>query len=350
MGDKSKELKKLINNKKLKIATIILLAVTIISAVIFFILNSKDITTDKEAIDSSKSNDFVYFDIHMLTDCIATCTTDSRVEKYYIATNDEYMMLLEISDSKYKELKDIVDYTYGDTDVKPQPYRIMGTTYSIPSELKEITLEYYQEMFPDSDITEHNFSDYFGEHYVDTTVTPNTSSVPLLLVLSFMTGTIFLVCVIVLIINVSKTNDTIKALQKNNELDTVYDEINVGETTKLEMQNVILTANYLVDISNYLTVVKLKDIVWMYEFTYRRNGVETQRYVRIMDRYRKFHIAASKNSLGRNYNLFKETFMKIAERCPNALLGYTSENIKATQKKNFENTLNDIDMKNASMK
>ena len=42
--------------------------------------------------------------------------------------------------------------------------------------------------------------------------------------------------------------------------------------------------------------------------------------------------------------------MKIAERCPNALLGYTSENIKATQKKNFENTLNDIDMKNASMK
>lgn len=350
MGDKSKELKNLIDNKKLKIATIILIIITIVSFIAFLLLNNKEISTDLNALDSSKSNDYVYFDIEMLTDCIATCTTDSRVEKYYLATDEQYMIVLEISESQYKNLGDIVAYTYGETDDKPQPYRIMGTTKSIPEELKNIIIEYYNEVFPDSKIDSSNFSDYFGNHYVDTTITPSTTYFPILIVISAMTGTIFIICFITLIIFTSKTNDTIKALEKNNELDNVHFEITLGQNTKLEMQNVILTENYLVDISNSLTVVKLKDIVWMYEFTYRRNGIETQRYARVMDRNRKFHNIASKNSLGRNYNLFKEAFVKIAERCPNALFGYTSDNIKATSKKNFEATLNNIDIKNANLK
>ena len=209
MKDKIKYLKKLINNKNLIISTIILLIINIFSCILLFQILNNDTTTDLNAIDSSKSNDNVYFDINMLTDCIATCSTNSGLEKYYLAADNYYMIILEISNKKYRNLSNIVNYTYGKTDIKPQTYRITGITKPISEELKNITIKYYNEVFPESNIDSSNFSDYFGEYYVRTT-TNISYFYNIILIITITSGVFFIVCFVKLLIFTYKTNKTIK--------------------------------------------------------------------------------------------------------------------------------------------
>ena len=312
-------------------------------------ITSENEEADLNAVGNEEAGKFVYFDIKGLTEHVATYSVDnSTKDKYYIAWDEnDYMFIVNLTDKEYAEMKNIVDYTYGKTDVEPKAYRITGTNVETPKELQKIVMEVYGDISADSDINSYNYSNYFGECYIDTQKTPNTTESALYIIGAIAFLGYGMIALIVVIVYDVKSKKTIKRLESSEEIGNVCDELSREENQKQDnKQRVILTDNYIIDYANYLTVLKYTDIVWLYEYTYRYNGFENVRHIKAMDRNKKMNVIVSKKTLGKNYDLFKDTFNKILVKCPNALVGYTSENIKATKKANFDETVRTIDKLN----
>lgn len=346
-NDNKKRLLQLTNDKARKIWALVLLLVGIAATAVLLYFENKDLDNAPNAVDVDKKGEFVSFNVSLLTDYVATYGNDSYQDKYYIASDDQYMMIIKIDSSDIKKFKSIMDYTYGDIEEKPESIKITGMCDTIPSELKNIVISYYNKnLGNDTKLTSSNFSDYFGTCYIDMSKSPyDTYKTVATLVLAICNGG-FLILVIVIVTNALKTKNTIKNLEAAGYLDSVLNEFDSMSAQKFDMQNVILTDNFVIDYTNHLTVVKYTDIVWMYEYTYRYNGVDTQRYIKIMNNKRKMVFVGSKNSRGKHYDLFKDLFIKLADKCPNALVGYNSDNIKKTNRKNFDETLKEINSKN----
>lgn len=346
-SNKRKYLLGLVNNKPCKIILIIAIITMVVSSAFAIYLH---LNSNKEAVDAFSTDEkgaYVNYTVELLTEYVATYTTDSKVDKYYVASDGNYLMILKIKDSDISKFKDIIDYTYGKTEVDPEPLKVNGVYKQIPSELRKIVIEYYNKNLSNKvTMTTDNFEDYFGICYIDTSATPYDNYMIWASMFSYIGGTAAFIAAIVLISNHARSKKALKNLGDSSNIDTIYEEINGIYSEKFEKHNVILTTNYVIDYTNFLTILNYKDIVWMYEYTYRYNGVESQRFIKIMDKNRKMSFICSKNTLGGNYDLFKEFFKKLADRCPNCLIGYTKDNIEKTNKKNFNETLNEINAKN----
>ncbi len=349
-NDNKKRLLSLTNDKARKIWAIVLLLISIAATAVLLYFENKNIDDAPYAISNEKKGEYVTFDVSLLTDYVATYGNESHKDKYYIASDDTYMMIIKIDSSDIKKFKKIIDYTYGDIDEKPEKVTITGVCATIPKELKNIVIDYYNEYLgEETKMTSSNFEDYFSSCYIDMSKSPY-DDYKMVATLVYTIGYAgFLVLAIVIVTNALKTKKTIKNLEASGYLDSVVSEFDSMSAQKFDMQNVILTDHFVIDYTNHLTVVKYTDIVWMYEYTYRYNGVDTQRYIKIMNNKRKMVFVGSKNSRGKHYDLFKDLFVKLADRCPNALVGYNSENISKTSRKKFDETLKEINDKNINM-
>lgn len=131
-----------------------------------------------------------FMNFNMITDPVASFTLGEN-HSIYIAMDWQedgpYFYLLCLSQADFDSYSDIYDFTFDERDLSeaPRTARAFGYAVEIEDDLRDYTLEYFNQLFGgEITLTEAEFEDCFGSYYLDTTVVPkseNTGSIALIL-------------------------------------------------------------------------------------------------------------------------------------------------------------------------
>ncbi len=282
-----------------------------------------------------KDNIYSKVEIQLLTDNFATYGEgNSTDEKYYFAFDENYGYILNLTPSTFNSLKEINDYTYTqDADaILPEPKAVTGMTKRIPDELKEIAIETYNELMGEEIVNEGNFEEYLGSVYLCEGITPQ-DDIDLQMLGIFIAGTVFVMFFIYYIVINQKTKRVIKRYKEDGEYEKVEDELE-REINKFKKAKVVLTQNYLLDISKGVDIIKYSEIAWIYPFSLRQYGAITSKSIVIVTEDRKQHKIATIGAFSKKQlEEYDSLFNLIVEKSPQALVGYSKENKKAVKNK-----------------
>lgn len=237
-------------------------------------------------------------------------------DKYYFLSDGEYAYIAYLD---YQTVQEINNITNSGSIVK-----LTGITKKIPSDIKNIAIDVYNDILGDNLITQDNFESYFGSIYLDVTSPINDNTVYVLLSIVF--GVIGLLILISYITFRVITNKTIKNLSLE-EWHKINSEIEEASTNYYKKAKLYLTKNYLVYFSRGMNAIKYTDILWMYPFELRQYGFTTTKSIVIVDKKNKKHVIAGISNLSRSSkNTYDEIFSTIMNKNKNIFIGFTSEN------------------------
>ena len=98
--------------------------------------------------------------------------TDMGELNYYFVSDDEdYLYIARITDDTYKEMEKLYE-EQGENFL----YELQGYLYYMPTELKELAIEVYNEEMEEEILTEENLPEYVGYVYLDETITPQSET------------------------------------------------------------------------------------------------------------------------------------------------------------------------------
>ena len=210
----------------------------------------------------------------------------------------------------------------------PQPVLINGITEEIPTELKKIIIEYYNSIVgEESAITESEFENYFGSVLINTRRSAVDTSFEEALVILGVFGII--ITFITHILEMFSNKKIIDYLKKNNYEEDLINQLDNTVEEKHYKDKVIITKDYLVDISHKFTAFKFSDVKWIHVHNVRYYGTITVSSSIIV------HLKDGKTNLqcveikGKETDEFAGILNKICEKIPaDSLKGYTKENAK----------------------
>lgn len=321
-----KEYKRMIRNTLISILFIVI-------ALVFGYLESQMVKdanekmTDLDSIivdkNEKKENKKAYLDAKSIPYLFAV--SDSTVNSYYIISDGEYLYIAFMSPEDFKKL---------DTEkINETPIRIEGITKYTPKDVKQLAVDAYNEGLEEEEkITISDFDSYFGSVYLDMTKTDSeVAMIPLILFIVFMgIGNISLIINIIILIRFVLSIKNIDGV-KVNELDNEMNNSNAFYYSKVRLY---LTENYIINFKGTFRAIKYSDILWMYPYEVRQNGVRTSKSIKILVNNTKTYIIATIDVYTKKSKaVYDEIWETIVRKNNNMLLGYTSENIKAMNKK-----------------
>ncbi len=93
---------------------------------------------------------------------------------YFVYDEDLLPYIVQVHGDLSQEYLDVQSYLYNDTGEVPKPVIFYGMSSPIEEDIRKYAMESYNDMWDEELVTEDNFSDYFGEYYLDTTRKPKT--------------------------------------------------------------------------------------------------------------------------------------------------------------------------------
>ncbi|MEY8352077.1 hypothetical protein AALB39_01845 [Lachnospiraceae bacterium 54-53] len=94
---------------------------------------------------------------------------------YYFVYDAELLpYIIQVHGDLPEESLKIQAYLYDESDEAPEPVTFYGMSAPIEEDIRKYAMESYNEMWGEELVTEDNFSDYFGEYYLDTTRKPSS--------------------------------------------------------------------------------------------------------------------------------------------------------------------------------
>lgn len=246
---------------------------------------------------------------------------DDTTDSYYIVFDEKYMYITYMTEEQFEDLNN--------EDIYENPIRIEGITKTTTNDVKEIAIEAYNDNMENEEdkLTIDDFENYFGSIYLDMTV--STSSVSdiylLIFVLLLFIGVIYL---LVAIIQLIKFNSGIKKTDET-QIDELDNEMNKDSAFYYEKAHLYLTDNYIINFGGTFRVIKYQDILWMYPFEQRVNGIKTAQSIRVLvNNGKTYTIASIELITKKKKEVFNEIFNTILSKNNQMLVGYTNENIK----------------------
>lgn len=339
-------LKRFGKSKSNLISTIVFVAIAIFLIAIGVIINHRTLPQGKYFDDVTKENEYVECKILDMTDCFADYTVDGSVrDEFYMATDGNYVFILNLSKAQYRDLQEQVS----NLDENSEGITISGMSEKISSDLKQITIDTYNDMYDEELLNYSNFDTYFTPYYINAKKTPNDSGNMFITfgAISGFVGEIFLLCFVILYF---RTRSSINKFAQKNDLAEFMIELDDPTNLTFDKTKTIFTKNYIVNYSSVLTIIKYKDIVWIYPIDYRRNGIKYASKISITTKDKKARLIAEITSFkGETQKQFEDTYMEIINRKPTILAGSTPENIKAMNKKNIDATITEMDLKDSNL-
>lgn len=328
-------------NKTMKRLIIGFLLASIFCLCIGIIINSRALPEAVDVSEVTDENQYVECEVYALTDSYAEYTEDDVVKsEYYMAVNDKCLYILELSKSEYLELSEKV-YDEDNTE----PVIVYGMSDYLSTDLIEITIEAYNEMYEEDPIDDENFEDYFVGYVIDIGRSPNDSSITFYVLAGFL-GFLVVIFGISQLVMYLRTKNHIKKYAKIYDLGELSVQLTDPTNVEYNKTKTIFTKNYLISYSDALVIFKYTDIVWIYPMDYRVNGVLTTRRICVVTKDNKKQIISDTPANGKeNQEQFAKTMQEIYNRRPHILTGYTNENITAMNKENFANTIAQIEAK-----
>lgn len=282
-----------------------------------------------------QSNKYAYLDVQSIIGEVATYGTgddDKTSDRYYLAFFEGYPYIINLSAEGEEDLKEIIEYynseTVDEEKETPDSKRVYGVTEEIPTELKQIIIEYFKEIFNiQEDIPIENFENYFGSVLLNTRKEPVDTIIEEMVIIFGCIGIILLI--IEQISSKIVAHKTMKYLRTNQYKEDVENQLDDFVEEKFFKDKVIFTKDYFVDLQKGLVVFKYSDIKWIYVHTVKYMGIftiATDAIVYLKDGKTNMQVLQIKKKATKE---FTEVFNKLCEKAPvDSLKGYTSENIK----------------------
>lgn len=325
-------LKKISNERNYIWLVIIFIAIAIMS--IFYLnnldnirINSKEVAKDYNEIiyaGKEKNNTYVSVDITELPILLLEEKFNYTINKYYLLIDkNNYMYIAKLKDSTFKTIKEIYDKNKNDFS-----YELKGYIYRISKDVKkEIVKMYNEEQIEKIDM--NNYSEYFGNTYLDDTYTKYTTRAAvgyIIIIVSIIISIIFFIKWMFFII---VTNKTLKEISK----DELEEELKKCDIIKYKKAKIYLTNKYLISMHKGLRVFRYNDIKWIFRGTithlfYFGHEMSLSIYLPNKKRYETKGIGAE------YYRLLDDIIQDVVEKNNNVLVGYTYENMENYNKNN----------------
>lgn len=283
--------------------------------------DSSNIVYLNELIESSgdKTGKKAYLNISYLSPKVVVY--DDTTDAYYLAADESYYYLVYMHEGDAKRIsnKDLSNY----------PEKVIGSSKSIPTDVKNIVIEAYNKYLieeGEEKIDSNTFYNVFGDVYLDTTDTfSSLASIYMLLgVCSFFTG------ILLLIIGIVFTCKFKKNINLLSEYDLGKIEGEMSDSTSFFYCNdkLCLTPNYLIMLDSKFKAYSYSDILWIFPFEQRYNGVRTNKAIKIGTSDGKIYMIANMGIATKAMQaVYDEVWNSIISKNSCIRVGYLPENI-----------------------
>lgn len=251
---------------------------------------------------------------------------DDTTDSYYIVSDGKYMYILYMSVADFNKLNK--------EDIYERAMKVEGITKMTTKDVKQLAIDTYNTTIEKQEekLTLADFENYFGAVYLDMTALDGAVAfVPMacFYLLLLFGGILFIVATF----NFIKFNREIKKLDAN-QISKLDMEMNDPNAFYYQKARLYLTQNYIINFASGFHAINYKDILWMYPFEQRTNGIKTSQSIRIFTNYGKTYTIASLDIITKQKKeIYNEIWNTIYNKNEKILTGYTKENIKMMNQK-----------------
>ena len=327
------------NKRALKVAGVLfVLGIFLLSLGI--ILANRRTPTPTNAENVKKSGLYASVNIYDITDSFANYTVDNVIQdEYYMALSDNMIVILNMSKADYDSIISKMDAEGYDGSA----ITMRGMSEKMQTELKDLAVETFNEIFEDMPITVNDMNEYIVPFVINLKKAPNDNYVLFVSLgaIILVGGLISLICFGVFRLNNKKLVDKVASKYDIAQICNELSDIN-----KLEIKgtNTVFLADYVISTSSPANVIKYSDVIWFYPHEQRVNGVRSSVCIFVETKEKKLFSIASNSGTGKkNTEAFDATYQEMVNRCPHALMGYSLDNVNAMTKQNIDNTIRSIE-------
>lgn len=244
--------------------------------------------------------------------------------EFYFALDKDYFYVIKMNKSKVNQFKNASE---------ENPIRITGITKKVPSDIKKLAIEYYNEgVDKDKQLKVSDFDSWFGAVYIDLEAQDlNNADIAYVIAgLVMIFGFAFTVAGGLAVRRFKKKVERLEPEERQK----IDKEMNDPEAFYYKNAHTYLTKNYIVNFMSTFEAIPYKEVIWVYKFELRQNGIKSQQSIQVMTKDGKNHTIATLTALTKKANdVFNEILETVAERSTNALIGYTKENREKVKEK-----------------
>lgn len=315
------EFVKKIYSKTLLVVGIVICSIGVLLGALFYL-----VLNNQEAIYLDRVTDeltYAKIDVDLLDDYFATQKLDTEILKYYLAydnQNKPYVVVL--NDTNYNSLKAIQDYSLGITETKPKTVTIYGQSKKIEDEAYELLKDYLSD--DESTYSAEQIKNAVGNYYLDTYYNPD-EDINFMLIFNGIIVTIGLVFIIIYVIRIQKSK---KLMEKyNDKIEKVIHDVDNGKGIYNKVCKVFLTRDYIISYKFGLNIIDTKDLLWIYQFVMKQNGISTNKVLYGVNKLGKSITITNISPLSKKQNnAFEELYQDIMNMIPDIMYGYSKEN------------------------
>lgn len=309
-----------------------MLVIGIILFVVFMglglLIYSGEVNAEYEVLTKNTSeNVYAKLNVSLLDSAFATETLDGKEKDYYIAFDEnDNPFIIVLDKSGLESLRKIQEYTLSETETdKPNPVMVYGNVSKSDTEV----FKYLQEFLKDEDGNTYTIDELktvVGENYLDTTWDNKEEGIFALILF----GVFSLSGLILIIVYFVRNKKSKKILEEyGRELEKIEEDVNSGKGIHNKKCKVYLTDKYLLSYAGGVKLIELNDIVWVYPFITKQNGITTSKSIYVVTNNGKSNVVAVVNTwCKKNKASYEEIYQDIINKVPNVLVGYSKENME----------------------
>lgn len=274
--------------------------------------------------DENKEDKKAYIDANTIPYKFAIY--DNTTDSYYIVMDENYMYVVYMSTKDFDKLNT--------EDIYNNKVRIEGITKTTTKDIKELAIEAYNDGVENDEdkLTLADYDNYFGSVHLDMTKNDNAvATIPFALFFLFLIAG--LVLLIISLIRLFNFHNSIKKIGYMN-IDSIDREMNDKNAFYYDKAHLYLTEHYIVTFESGFHAIKYEDIIWMYPFVQRVNGIKSSQSIKVLANNGKTYTIATIDVITKKKKeIYNEIWDTIINKNEKIVLGYTKENIKKMNEK-----------------
>lgn len=197
--------------------------------------------------------------------------SDFKETKHYYFVYDDQLLpyIVEIHGDLTEDQLNVQSYLYDESDETPEPVIFYGMSAPIEDDVRKYAIESYNEMWGEELVTEANFSDYFGEYYLDTTKKPVFHQVKIVNILYLCSFLFAVVSIFILITGLTGrkfkiSRETLKYYSEDR-LISLDSQLSQVTTVNYEKEGLYLTNDLIVTDAEGFEIIKYWDVIRVYD-------------------------------------------------------------------------------------
>ena len=246
---------------------------------------------------------------------------ENATEKYYLIRDKNYMYVAYMRDDEYESLKD--ESLYTDNKTK----RLIGVSTLVPTDVKKLAIDTVNELWPEEEITLADYDNYFGSVYLDMT----SDAVDVAFWQNFLAFIFEMFGFLFAVIGLINGKRFGKNIKKLSSADIKKIDAETLEKDAFYYSNIhlYLTNNYIILMDGTFQVIPYDDLLWLYKYEQRVNGVKaTNSIIGITNDGKSHNIAVVPALTKKSMEVYEEVFDTICSKNTEMLVGYNSQNSK----------------------